>query len=112
MSVREALALGIIPVVTPVGEIPSYTEDGTNAIHLRVPISPDMGSSAGGSGDISAETYASTAGRIVAISEDRQRESAMAHAARSVSGNDYITEFETALLSVTGLAPTAEVNEQ
>lgn len=112
MSVREALALGIIPVVTPVGEIRSYTEDGTNAIHLRVPSSSEMDSSAEGSSKISAEAYAHTANRIVATSEDRQRESAMAHAARSVSGNDYITEFETALLSVTGLAPTAEVNEQ
>ncbi|SMX82311.1 Glycosyltransferase involved in cell wall bisynthesis [Brevibacterium sp. 239c] len=112
MSVREALALGIIPVVTPVGAIRSYTEDGTNAIHLRVPSSPEMDSSAGGSSEISAEAYARAASRIVATSEDCRRESAMARAARSVSGNDYITEFEAALLSVTGPAPTAEVNGQ
>ncbi|MCT1922362.1 glycosyltransferase family 4 protein [Brevibacterium luteolum] len=32
MAVREAMHLGLVPVVTPVGEIPAYATDGVNAI--------------------------------------------------------------------------------
>lgn len=37
MSVTEAMQLGLVPVVTPVGEIASYCQDGTNAILLGEP---------------------------------------------------------------------------
>ena len=32
LSVVEAMQLGLVPVVTPVGEIASYTQDGISAI--------------------------------------------------------------------------------
>lgn len=35
MSVVEAMQLGLVPVVTPVGEIASYCNDGANAILVR-----------------------------------------------------------------------------
>lgn len=34
MSVIEAMALGLVPVVTPVGEIAHYARDGENALHV------------------------------------------------------------------------------
>lgn len=37
MSVIEAMATGLVPVVTPVGEIPSYCKDGENSIHVTTP---------------------------------------------------------------------------
>lgn len=37
MSVVEAMANGLVPVVTPVGEIPSYCQDGYNGIHVSTP---------------------------------------------------------------------------
>ena len=37
MSVVEAMAMGLVPVVTPVGEIPSYCKDGQNGIHVLTP---------------------------------------------------------------------------
>jgi glycosyltransferase involved in cell wall biosynthesis len=42
MSVMEAMQLGLVPVVTPVGEIPAYCRDGVNA----VVISDDEGAAA------------------------------------------------------------------
>ena len=35
MSVVEAMQLGLVPVVTPVGEIASYCEDGRNAVMVE-----------------------------------------------------------------------------
>lgn len=37
MSVIEAMAMGLVPVVTPVGEIPSYCQDGRTGIHVTSP---------------------------------------------------------------------------
>ena len=37
MSVIEAMGLGLVPVVTPVGEIPSYCHDGRTGIHVTNP---------------------------------------------------------------------------
>jgi glycosyltransferase involved in cell wall biosynthesis len=37
MSVMEAMALGLVPVVTPVGEIPRYCPDGDLGIHVGTP---------------------------------------------------------------------------
>jgi glycosyltransferase involved in cell wall biosynthesis len=37
MSVIEAMALGLVPVVTPVGEIPRYCHDGESGIHVGTP---------------------------------------------------------------------------
>lgn len=37
MAVVEAMQLGLVPVVTPVGEIGSYVEDGANGIWFRTP---------------------------------------------------------------------------
>lgn len=37
MSVIEAMGLGLVPVVTPVGEIPSYCHDGYSGIHVSTP---------------------------------------------------------------------------
>ncbi|WP_170845107.1 glycosyltransferase family 4 protein [Chitinasiproducens palmae] len=35
MSVIEAMQLGLVPIVTPVGEIPSYCKDGWNSLLMR-----------------------------------------------------------------------------
>lgn len=35
ISVTEAMGRGLIPVVTPVGEVGNYTTDGKSAIHVR-----------------------------------------------------------------------------
>jgi glycosyltransferase involved in cell wall biosynthesis len=43
MSVVEAMQMGLVPVVTPVGEIENYAEDGTNALVLRGDLE-DLGS--------------------------------------------------------------------
>lgn len=37
MSVIEAMTLGLVPVVTPVGEIPRYCHDGKSGIHVSTP---------------------------------------------------------------------------
>jgi glycosyltransferase involved in cell wall biosynthesis len=37
MSVIEAMGMGLVPVVTPVGEIPSYCQDGRTGIHVSTP---------------------------------------------------------------------------
>lgn len=35
ISVLEAMECGLIPIVTPVGEIPAYCKDGVNAIYVK-----------------------------------------------------------------------------
>lgn len=37
MSVIEAMGMGLVPVVTPVGEIPTYCQDGQTGIHVSSP---------------------------------------------------------------------------
>lgn len=37
MAVIEAMSLGLVPVVTPVGQISQYTTDGLNAVHYSDP---------------------------------------------------------------------------
>lgn len=37
MSVIEAMGMGLVPVVTPVGEIPRYCHDGRSGIHVSTP---------------------------------------------------------------------------
>lgn len=37
MSVIEAMAIGLVPVVTPVGEIPRYCHDGETGLHVTTP---------------------------------------------------------------------------
>jgi len=37
MSVIEAMAIGVVPVVTPVGEIPRYCHDGESGLHVTTP---------------------------------------------------------------------------
>jgi glycosyltransferase involved in cell wall biosynthesis len=37
MSVIEAMGMGLVPVVTPVGEIPSYCKEGHHGIHVTTP---------------------------------------------------------------------------
>lgn len=96
MSVREALALGLVPVVTPVGAIRHYTEDGVNAVHVRngdTEASPEVSSRE----QIEAETFTRTARRIIELSHDPSRLTAMSRAARTVPGNDFIADFESAL---------------
>lgn len=98
MSVREALALGLIPVVTPVGAIGEYTEDGVNAVHV---CNDEADPSRDGSSrrPITSETYARVARRIIELSDAPSRLTTMSRAARTVPGNDFIAEFEAALVS-------------
>lgn len=100
MSVREALALGLVPVVTPVGAIREYTEDGVNAVHVcndEAEPSSDVSSRK----PIAAETYARVARGIIELSHNPSRLATMSRAARTVPGNDFIAEFEAALVSAT-----------
>lgn len=64
MSVIEAMALGLVPVVTPVGEIAHYATDGANALHVTA--SPEA-----------------EAARLLALLDDPARYRAMARAARA-----------------------------
>ncbi|GAA3842167.1 hypothetical protein KACC15558_23820 [Brevibacterium ammoniilyticum] len=91
MAVREALSLGIIPVVTPVGEISTYTADGVNAIHVDQ--SPTH--------EISSTMYEDTARRILELAENKSAYAAMSRSARTVPDDDFITALETALAKAT-----------
>lgn len=96
MSVREALALGLVPVVTCVGEIGEYTQDGTNSIHV----------SNGGTDereDVTVADLESAAERIIALDADSEQLSAMSEAARAVPGGDFVADFESAVFAT--LAP-------
>lgn len=104
MSVREALALGLVPVVTPVGAISEYTEDGVNSVHVcndQVAPSPDGSSRT----PIAAETFARVARQIVKLTRDPSRLTAMSEAARAVPGSNFIADFEAALITaIQGMA--------
>jgi glycosyltransferase involved in cell wall biosynthesis len=63
MSVMEAMSLGLVPVVTPVGEIANYCRDGENAILV---------------GNIEE-----TAGKVLALLCDPERFCALSRAART-----------------------------
>ena len=63
MSVIEAMALGLVPVVTPVGEIASYCRDGQNAVLVD---DPD-----------------SSAAQVLTLLDDPARYAAMSRAARA-----------------------------
>lgn len=99
MSVREALALGLVPIVTPVGAIRHYTEDGVNAIHVANDQTRNCDDGSGGS-DLTDATYARIARRIVEVNKDPVELTSLSRAARTVPGNDFVAEFETAVLAV------------
>lgn len=103
MAVREALALGLVPIVTPVGAIREYTEDGLNALHV---VGEESKKTANGAhrSEIPADTFAEVARRILDLSTDPDRLAAMSQAAREVPSGDFTEKFETALLSAVGAA--------
>ena len=103
MAVREALALGLVPIVTPVGEIGSYTDDGRNALHVT---SADIDADTGA---LSAESARRIAARIVDLAEDRDELAAMSRAAKSAVSSDVVADFDEALAELTTrtLEPTA-----
>lgn len=103
MAVREALALGLVPIVTPVGAIREYTEDGLNALHVVGEESKQTVNGAHRS-EIPADTFAEAARRILDLSTDPDRLAAMSQAAREVPSGDFTEKFETALLSAVGAA--------
>lgn len=94
MAVREALALGLIPVVTPVGAIRDYTDDDVNAIHIAA---EERATEALAAAPRAADALAEAALRIAELRADPQRLAEMSVAALAVSGGDFVTEFETAL---------------
>jgi glycosyltransferase involved in cell wall biosynthesis len=67
MSVVEAMQLGLVPVVAPVGEIPCYCRDGQTALFMA----PD-------------EDAAAVAARIDALLDTPDRVERMARAAHDV----------------------------
>ncbi|MGO0604529.1 glycosyltransferase family 4 protein [Brevibacterium linens] len=103
MAVREALALGLVPIVTPVGAIREYTEDGLNALHV---VGEESKKTVNGThrSEIPADTFAEVARRILDLSTDPDRLAAMSQAAREVPSGDFTEKFETALLSAVGAA--------
>ncbi|MEY9257640.1 glycosyltransferase involved in cell wall biosynthesis [Brevibacterium epidermidis] len=102
MAVHEALALGLVPIVTPVGAIAEYTEDGTNAVHVAT----DKHIDPTGVRELEDADYAEAARRIVSLSADRSRLTRMSQAAREVPCGDFIADFDAA---VTGLASHSAV---
>ncbi|MDN6604385.1 glycosyltransferase [Brevibacterium sp.] len=112
MSVREALALGLVPVVTPVGAIRHYTEDGVNAVHVRND-DAEASSEVSSREQIEAETFTRTARRIIELSHDLSRLTTMSRAARTVPGSDFIADFESALEAASNIrSPRVQRAEQ
>lgn len=92
LAVVEAMQLGLIPVVTPVGEIANYCVDGVNAILV--------------------EDDQIAADRIISLAEDGQRLLAMTMAAVETWNDvpDYSSDFAAAYRRVLGahhVAPDA-----
>jgi len=93
MSVVEAMAMGLVPVVTPMGEIANYAHDGEDALLAD----PD---------DASADR--AVAERIVAVCRDSQRYSEMSAAAAAVWDgaplyrDDFMSACDDALAKVSG----------
>lgn len=77
MAVAEAMALGLVPVVTPVGEIPHRTHDGIDAVHAHPPL-------------------AVLAALLHDIAEDPTRHARMSLAAAAVEVPDFVDEFTRA----------------
>lgn len=97
MAVREALALGLVPIVTPVGAISSYTQDGLNALHVRDEHKRERDGSM--RSEITREEIAEAARRLVELCADPRRLAEMSEAAGAVPGADFVGEFEDAILS-------------
>lgn len=77
MAVAEAMALGLVPVVTPVGEIPHRTHDGIDAVHAHPPL-------------------AVLAAQLREIAQDPERHHRMSAAAAAVAVPDFVEEFTRA----------------
>lgn len=97
MAVREALALGLVPIVTPVGAIGSYTQDGVNSLHVR----DTRRSESDGSmrAELTSEEIAEAAHRLVGLNADPLRLAEMSEAATAVPGGNFVGEFEDAILT-------------
>ena len=93
MAVREAMALGIVPIVNPVGAIRGYSADGINAIHVRP--SDD--------GEFTREAYESAARRVIAL-VDGPEYTRISSSARNVVTDDFIADFEHAVHRTAGTA--------
>jgi glycosyltransferase involved in cell wall biosynthesis len=93
MSVREALCLGVIPVVTPVGEIPRYVVDGDNGFVLDAT-------------DDAAASIRRTAERMIAACAGDRLGSLRARARATIEPHDFVGEFEDVLLSQAGSVRT------
>lgn len=75
MSVVEAMHLGLIPIVTPVGEIGTYSIDGVSAIH------------------VDSRDLVATSDRILNLAADAERREKMSKNARSVDSYDFAGTF-------------------
>lgn len=89
IAVREAMALGLVPIVTPVGEIGSYSDHGVDAVHVEP----------------SDEGIDEAARTVLAISADPTRFITMSREAAVSDHNDFTHDFETAVLSTVGRRP-------
>ncbi len=81
MAVSEAMQMGLVPVVTPVGEIPHRTRDGVDAVHARPPLTE-------------------LARRLHEMTEDPQRWRRLSRAAARVEVPDFVEEFTRACREV------------
>lgn len=95
MSVREALALGLVPVITCVGEIGNYTEDDRDSVHVA-------GTDAASRDGITPEDYVRAALQIISLDSDPIRLEAMSRSALDVPGGSFVEEFETAIAATLG----------
>lgn len=77
MSAHEAIAAGMVSVLTPVGELAADTEDGTNCLHHH--------------GDLTV-----TARRLVELIGDPEAFARMARTARDSAGDDFLLAFSDA----------------
>ncbi|GAB2536144.1 glycosyltransferase family 4 protein [Brachybacterium huguangmaarense] len=83
MSAHEALALGLVCVVTPVGDLVADTHDGVDSIHHH--------------GDI-----ADTARRLLDVMDDPEEHGRLAAAARAAADGGFVDSFAQACRDLAG----------
>jgi glycosyltransferase involved in cell wall biosynthesis len=86
MSAHEALAAGLVSVLTPVGDLRADTHDGVDSIHHH--------------GDLSE-----TARRLTALIADPSQWARMSESARSAAGGSFAADFTAACDRMVGGGP-------
>lgn len=99
MSAAEAAAAGLVPVVTPVGDVGATTADGRGAIHV--------GTVDGAGVHVTGADLRRAADRIRALVDDPEAFAAARAQARRTALPDFVAEFRAGVLSLAGAAACA-----